>query len=227
MVGLPWTYLSVALALHLLMSLVILRGAPPVFRRGAAPVGAAATGGYQEGMGIANRVTLGRATLVLPLAALVPWWEALGTNGLWWVVVAGGLAMALDGLDGWVARATGTSSAFGARFDMELDAFLLLVLSLLAWLSGPVGPWVILIGALRYLFVAAGWIWPVLQGPLPDSFLRKAVCVVQGVALLVCLGPIVPSAVANAVAAVALAALVGSFAWDVRWLTGAGQVRCS
>ena len=39
------------------------------------------------------------------------------------------VALALDGVDGWWARRTGTCSAFGARFDMEVDAFLILVLS--------------------------------------------------------------------------------------------------
>ena len=35
----------------------------------------------------------------------------------------------LDGVDGRVARARGEVSAFGARFDMETDALLLLCLS--------------------------------------------------------------------------------------------------
>ena len=39
------------------------------------------------------------------------------------------VALALDWVDGQVARRTGTCSAFGARFDMETDAFLILVLS--------------------------------------------------------------------------------------------------
>ena len=36
-------------------------------------------------------------------------------------------ALALDAVDGWVARRTHTESELGARFDMEVDAFLLLV----------------------------------------------------------------------------------------------------
>ena len=35
----------------------------------------------------------------------------------------------LDAVDGHVARRTGTATAFGARFDMEVDAFLIVVLS--------------------------------------------------------------------------------------------------
>ena len=39
------------------------------------------------------------------------------------------VALALDGVDGRVARRTETVTAVGARFDMEVDAFLILVLS--------------------------------------------------------------------------------------------------
>ena len=64
------------------------------------------------------------------------------------------VALVLDGVDGWVARRTGTVSALGARFDMEVDAFLILVLSV--YVAGSVGPWVLAIGAARYAFWAAG-----------------------------------------------------------------------
>ena len=171
------------------------------------------------GIGIANRVTLARSILVLPVAALTLQPGALvSERAYWWIIALGTVAMLLDRTDGRVARRTGTASAFGARFDMDLDAFLLLALSVLVWESGKVGPWVILIGALRYLFVVGGLFWAVLAGELPPSERRKIVCVAQGVALLVCLGPIIPASGAVVVAAGALAALVVSFSVDVRWL---------
>lgn len=201
---LPASYILEALALHGVTTALIL-GRLPAGLPGA-------------GLGAANRVTLARAVLVLSLAPLTLHPLALDAAGLWWTVGVSAAAMALDGVDGPVARRTGGTTRFGARFDMELDAFLILVLSLLAWRSGRVGVWVVLIGTLRYLFVAAGWLWPVLAADLPPSFRRKTVCVIQGVALLVCLGPVVPAALAPPVAAVALGALVLSFATDVRWL---------
>lgn len=170
------------------------------------------------GMGPANRVTLTRTIGTLSLAGLAVHGAELGTDGRWWVVVLGTAIMLLDGVDGWVARRTETSSAFGARFDMETDAFLMLVLSTLVWTEGRAGPWVLLIGAMRYLFVAANWIVPRLNGELFPSFRRKLVCVVQGVALLVALGPIIPDPVAVGVSALALAALTWSFAVDTVWL---------
>ncbi len=93
------------------------------------------------------------------------------------------MALILDGVDGKVARHTGTSSALGARFDMEVDAFLILVLSV--YVSMSLGPWVLLIGAMRYVFVAAARAMPWLNGELPPSTARKTVAALQGVVLLV------------------------------------------
>ncbi len=201
--ALPAVYLLRTILIYALMATLILRRVPP----------------SRAGLGPANRVTLGRATLVLSMAALVPQPEILVDVGYWWIIGVMTLAMVLDGVDGQVARRTGTVTAFGARFDMELDSFLMLVLAALVWRSGRVGPWVLLLGLPRYLFVAAGWVWPWLRVPLPERVRRKAGCVTQGIALLVCLGPIVPPGLATGVAALTLALLVSSFAADVVWLS--------
>ena len=202
--GLPASYLIQVVAAYAAMSALVVWRAP-----------ACSTG---RGLGTANRITLGRATLVLPVAALVFHPRIALDAAYWWIILCSAVAMLLDSLDGPVARWTGTTSAFGARFDMELDAFLVLVLSVLVLQSGKVGPWVLLIGALRYLFVAAGWLWPGLGGQLPESQRRKTVCVVQGIVLLACLAPMTPSVVASAVAAGGLVLLLYSFAVDVAWL---------
>ncbi|MAP38190.1 MAG: CDP-alcohol phosphatidyltransferase [Dehalococcoidia bacterium] len=173
-------------------------------------------------LGVANRVTLGRAALVLPLAGLTIQAPIISVIGYWWVILVATVAMILDGVDGWVARRRGPT-VFGARFDMELDALLLLVLSVVVWQSGKVGLWVMLIGALRYLFAVASWLRPSLAAELPASRRRKTICVVQGVVLLVCLGPIIPATMASIVAFVALAMLVSSFVADVRWLLRPGK----
>jgi phosphatidylglycerophosphate synthase len=168
----------------------------------------------RSGLGLANRITLLRAGLILPVAALVPFFGALGARGAWWIIALSTVALILDGVDGRLARQTDTHSEFGARFDMEVDAFLLLALSLLVWLLTPVGPWVLLIGGIRYLFVAAGWMLPALSESLEPSKRRQTVCVLQGVGLLVCLGPIVPGWLAQVVAALVLGALLYSFGVD-------------
>ena len=161
--------------------------------------------------GAANYVTLIRAALTLVLL----WIATLQPEPrLAWMAgwMAGGVA-ALDGLDGWLARRSGMSSPFGARFDMETDAALLLVLSVLALRFGKAGPWVLLIGLLRYLFVAAGWLMPWLSGPLTPTRRGKTVAVIQMVTLAVIL--VLPPLVASTAAAIALALLVWSFGIDI------------
>ena len=179
------------------------------------------------GLGAANQITLVRATLVVPIAALVLQRPPDEATALWWIAGVAAVAIVLDGVDGLTARRNRQETRFGARFDMELDSFLVLALSALVWRIGRTDAWVLLIGAFRYLFVAAGWIWPVLTAGLPPSFRRKTVCVVQGVALLACLLPILPVEHAPPVAAGALAVLVWSFGVDVVWLIvpAPGRVR--
>ena len=168
------------------------------------------------GFGIANQVTLLRAGLVCLVAgaltggppALLGWSRA-------GVVAA---ALSLDAVDGWLARRFGGASGFGARFDLEIDALLILILAVLVWQSGRIGAWVLAIGLLRYAFVLAGWLMPCLRRPLPPSRRRQAVCVQQGVTLLLCLLPPVGPSVASAAAGVALLALLASFAADIIYL---------
>ena len=204
LLALPPQYFADVLGIYILLAALVVRFLPPRLP--------------PPGLGAANQITLVRATLVVPVAALTPWPAPSTPAALWWIVGISTVAIALDGVDGMVARRRGQQTRFGARFDMELDAFLMLVLSVLVWRTGRVDVWVLLIGALRYLFVAAGRIWPALTAELPDSMRRKTVCVVQGAALIVCLAPVLPSEHPPRVAAGALALLVYSFAVDVIWL---------
>ncbi|WP_296930723.1 CDP-alcohol phosphatidyltransferase family protein [uncultured Marinobacter sp.] len=167
--------------------------------------------------GWANRATLLRACLVIVLVALAPFAGQL-TDSLWlygWMAL---LALILDGVDGKVARATGSQSDFGARFDMELDALFILGLSIAVLTLGKAGIWVLALGLIRYAFVAASYILSWLNAPLPDSFRRKTVCVWQIVTLLVAVLPPVNTLFASTTLATALALLVWSFVTDIHWL---------
>lgn len=165
--------------------------------------------------GPANRVTLGRATLVGAVTALVAdSFESSPPVTLFVGLTA--VALILDGVDGKVARATGTSTPLGARFDMEVDAFLILVLSV--YVSMSLGPWVLLIGAMRYGFVAAARALPWLNAPLPPSTARKTVAALQGVLLLLAASSLLPHVATFAVVATALGLLVWSFGRDILWL---------
>ncbi|MFC7260409.1 CDP-alcohol phosphatidyltransferase family protein [Streptomyces lutosisoli] len=165
--------------------------------------------------GPANRVTLGRAILVGGVTALVA--DSFQSSPPVSLLVGlTAVALILDGVDGKVARRTGTSSALGARFDMEVDAFLILVLSVYVAMS--LGPWVLLIGTMRYAFVAAARVLPWLNGTLPPSMARKTVAALQGIVLLVAGAGILPREATAGVVLLALASLVWSFGRDIGWL---------
>lgn len=173
------------------------------------------------GFGLPNLVTtlrLALTALVAGLAADAAAVAAAGDAWLWMFVGLTLLALALDGVDGWAARRTGIASAFGARYDLEVDALLILLLAIVAWRLDKAGSWVVAIGLLRYGFVAAAWAWPWLEAPLPGSYRRKGLCVVQVSVLCMLLAPWLVAPLSEALAALALLALLGSFAVDVRWL---------
>jgi phosphatidylglycerophosphate synthase len=172
--------------------------------------------------GPANRVTTVRALLVSIAAALIG--EARVPSTALAAAAIATAATLLDGVDGRLARQTKMASPFGARFDMEIDALLVLALSILAWRYDKAGAWVLLSGWLRYLFVAAGWVWPWLRRPLPATFRGKAICIAQIAALVVVLLPAVAPPASDVIAAAALAALGYSFFADVvrLWYADAG-----
>ncbi|MBD0843749.1 MULTISPECIES: CDP-alcohol phosphatidyltransferase family protein [unclassified Streptomyces] len=174
--------------------------------------------------GPANRVTLGRSILVGGVTALVAD-SFQSPPPLTLLVGLTAVALILDGVDGKVARRTGTSTALGARFDMEVDAFLILVLSV--YVAMAQGPWVLLIGGMRYAFVAAARVWPWLNAPLPPSTARKTVAALQGVFLLLAASGLLPYAAQLGVVATALAALVWSFGRDVLWLWRTSRVQAA
>jgi phosphatidylglycerophosphate synthase len=160
-------------------------------------------------------VTLTRATLACGVAALVadPFLQQSAAPTLVALTVT---ALVLDAVDGWVARRTRTASTFGARFDGEVDAFLILVLSV--YVAPAVGGWVLAIGAARYAFALAGWGLPWLREKLPPRYWRKVVAAIQGIVLAVTAADVMPRLLTYAALAVALALLTESFGRDVLWL---------
>ncbi len=167
--------------------------------------------------GCANGVTFARAVLICPLAgALVL--AALDPPLAWLFFALALVVFLLDGIDGWLARRRRECTRFGARFDMETDAIFVLVLSLLVLDAEKAGPWILLSGLLRYLFVLASLAWAPLRAPLAPSLRRKAICALQVGALVICLAPIVPAVWSAWLAAIGLIALIASFVSDVSGL---------
>jgi phosphatidylglycerophosphate synthase len=166
--------------------------------------------------GAANITTTCRAVFVALVAAFVG--EPRSETAAAIAATAAVAAVALDGVDGWLARRTGVASAFGARFDMEIDALLILALAVLAWQYNKAGWWIVLAGLMRYLFIAAGYGWRWMDAALPPSLRRKAVCVAQIVGLCIVVSPAVAPPISTAIAATTLAALAYSFLVDTLWL---------
>lgn len=175
------------------------------------------------GLGPADRVTLVRAVLVCGVAALAA--DSFGSHPAPGILVAlSVVALMLDGVDGQVARRTGTASAFGARFDFEVDAFLILILS--AYVAEQWGWWVLLLGLARYLFVTASWALPWLRGSPPPRQWSKVVAVIVAVVLMVAAAGILPDAATVGILIVAMGLLAESFGrsvWELWRLDGGRQ----
>lgn len=162
----------------------------------------------RDGLGPADRVTLTRAVIACGVAALTA--DSFGGHAPVAILVTlSTIGLILDGVDGQVARRTGTVSAFGARFDMEVDAFLVMVLSV--YVGSTTGWWVLAIGLARYLFVAASWALPWLRGSLPPRYWAKVVAAIQGITLTAAAAGFLPDAVTTVVLLIAMALLAESF----------------
>jgi phosphatidylglycerophosphate synthase len=160
----------------------------------------------------ADRVTLTRASLVCGVGALV----AHAAPPVTLLVTVAAVALGLDAVDGRVARATGTTSRLGARFDMEVDAVLILLLSV--YVAGSVGPWVLAAGVARYALWLAARPLPWLRRDSPPRLWGKVVAALQGVVLVVAAADVLPRTLTVLLLVAALALLAESFGRQVLWL---------
>ena len=167
------------------------------------------------GLGPADVVTLARATLACGVAALVADSFARPAPVTTLVVLAS-VALALDAVDGRLARRTGTVSELGARFDLEVDAFLILVLAVDA--AREFGPWVLVIGLASYALLGARRLLPWLDRPAPPRHWCKVVAAIQGIVLTVAAAGVLPYAATTSLLALALLLLAESFGREVIWL---------
>jgi phosphatidylglycerophosphate synthase len=171
--------------------------------------------GLGERLGPASWVTLARATLAIGVVALAA--DSLTNDTpVALLVTLAAVALVLDAVDGWVARRTGMATAVGARFDGEVDAFLILALSV--YVAPAYGAWVLAIGGARYVFLAGEWLLPWMRAPLPPRRWRKVVAATQGVVLTVAAAGVLPRTLAQALLVAALALLTASMGQCTWWL---------
>src|SRR4051812_48300881 len=104
--------------------------------------------------GFANAATCLRLLVSMTLGLPPRWLDPS------WALSITLLVLGLDLLDGWLARRFADASTFGAHFDMETDALLVLLVTLRLWLGQGYPPWVLVSGCLRYGYVLWLWVWP-------------------------------------------------------------------
>jgi phosphatidylglycerophosphate synthase len=125
------------------------------------------------GLSLANLLTLVRLAVVVALPALA---SSVPRSAVALVVVG---LLTLDGIDGCVARSRGEASAFGASFDMETDALGVMILSLVLWREGGVGPWILVAGLWRYVFAFVVGFAPGLGDSPKSPIYRWLFCVLM------------------------------------------------
>jgi phosphatidylglycerophosphate synthase len=156
--------------------------------------------------GVANAVTTIRAGLLAVLPAAAPHPSVLIGLSL--------LVLALDGVDGWLARRYNLTSEFGEFLDKETDALFLLLLCGLTAFQNELPIWIVGAGLLRYGFVVALFLLPTLQTTETRSTAARYVYALMVGALLLSFLPY--PAFYRPVLAVAVTALLVSFGRSLR-----------
>ncbi|WP_144799656.1 CDP-alcohol phosphatidyltransferase family protein [Halorubrum depositum] len=180
------------------------------------------TGGFWRRLfGLANTVTLVRGALYAVVAGFI---VAPPETALAWIpALCYGTGVALDNLDGTVARTVGRETEIGRRLDMAFDTFGFVAAPLVAVAWGLLPVWYLSISAARYVFRGAVWLrrargLPV--GDLPDSDLGKYLAGVQMIFVTVALVPPAPTDLVWALAPVVLAPSLAVFTRDYLAVSG-------
>ncbi|HWM85421.1 MAG TPA: CDP-alcohol phosphatidyltransferase family protein [Kofleriaceae bacterium] len=148
--------------------------------------------------------------------------HALDPHAAWWKMAVAIAIIALDAVDGALARRQGATES-GAVFDMESDAFYLVTMCGVAHVYLGVHPIVFVVGAMRPLYVCT---WAVLRlfiaprSPNRQGSQRgRIIHVSLAVALIADLAPFIPQAGRTVFAAIGAALISYSYAidfWETR-----------
>jgi len=129
-------------------------------------------------------------------------------------------AQLTDFLDGVAARRNGPT-AFGARLDEEVDAFFVAALSVVAHRFFGLGSWILLAGALRYIYLPSLVLVPdAPRRSAAYTWFAKTICALSTAGLILLTAPFLAVALRTPVAGVVLAGLLVSFGWA--WLGNLG-----
>lgn len=109
----------------------------------------------------ANVITTARFLLIVIAISLV---DSISHSHLFMML---SIAVGLDVLDGYVARKLKQSSPLGLHYDMEVDAFFVMIMGVYFFFYRDVPVWVLIPGILRYLYTMMMAVWP------KQSFVEK------------------------------------------------------
>lgn len=141
----------------------------------------------------------------------------------WMPALCYGTGVALDFVDGRLARRTERTTPLGAKLDHAFDTLGFLVAPLVgvAWGRLPVA--YLSLSAARYVY-RAGVTWRLRRGgpvdDLPESRVRRPLAALQMTFITVALTPLLTAAVIHPVSLVVLVPSLATFGWDYLVVTG-------
>ncbi len=181
----------------------------------------AAEGPPSDLLGVANYMTIVRAGLYCIVGGFV---VVPPSGRLTWVpAVCYGTGVALDLLDGRVARTLGRETPLGRRLDMAIDTFGFVVAPVVAVAWGQLPVWYLSLSAARYVYRGLKYQRRLRELPLfdrPDSELGRYLAGGQMAFLTAVLTPAVSQTTAAAVAPIALAPSLCVFLRDYLFVAG-------
>lgn len=159
---------------------------------------------HQTPPGLANLLTLFRLLLLVAVLCL---FDTL-TPALTFAAFAGNVA--LDILDGRIARARNETDRFGSHFDMEVDAVYVLTAGLYFHLVAGVALWIVVPGLLRYVYRIA--VWGLAGGEFAERRRRYAAVIAGTSFALLCAATLLQDTNQEFALALTTLLLCGSFA---------------
>ena len=96
------------------------------------------------------------------------------------------ISLTLDGVDGYLSRYLRQMTSFGELFDQEVDNFLILILIFSLIKNYNFSIFIICIPLYRYIFLMLINKEMISNDKLPESYLRKAICVSTILLLTLC-----------------------------------------
>jgi len=178
-------------------------------------------GGMVRTLGLANGLTLFRGWLFGVVAGFVV--VPAGTALAWVPAACYGVGVAVDAIDGAIARTVGRETALGRRLDMAVDTFGFLAAPLVAVSWGLLPVYYLSLSVARHVY-KGGLAWRRRQGKRihdqPNDDLSRYLAAAQMLFLTVVLVPGSPTGLLRAVAPVALACSLLVFCRDYLVVTG-------